>query len=117
MKKILNIIIVLILTVSVCFGYSVDIWLGWKSNPTEELVTKYIIYQAKLPSTNFIPVVTVAGTTNAGKVRITSPGTYQFKVLAVNGVGSSGLSDEVQVPDVFPSIPTNFSFLSITNNP
>ena len=114
MKKILSIIAVTLLSVSICLsGFIADIGLSWDNNPGIEFVSKYIVYQAKPPATNFVPVLTVTGT-NAAKVRVTSTGTYQFKVSAVNGVGESGLSQAVQVPNVMPTIPTNVLVISVT---
>ena len=34
-----------------------DLWLTWKPNPSSEMVTSYVIEQAKAPSTNFVQVV------------------------------------------------------------
>lgn len=114
MKKILTSIFVVLATTSLCFaGFIADIGISWKENPANEFVTKYTIYQAKLPSTNFVPVVSALAT-NVAKVRVTSVGTYLFKVSAVNGLGESGLSQGVQVPNVSPSIPTNVAVFSVT---
>jgi len=114
MKKILSLIVVTLLSISICLsGFIGDIGLSWNNNPGIDFVSKYMVYQAKLPSTNFVPVITVIGT-NTVKVRVTSTGTYQFKVSAVNGVGESGLSQAVQVPNVMPTIPTNILVISVT---
>lgn len=82
---------------TISFGAVVsDIYLTWNANPPIEGVTKYLIYQAKSPSTNFIPVVT-ASNTNVAKVRVTSVGTYEYKVSAINGNGESPLSSSISV--------------------
>jgi len=104
----------LIFTISAAApSFIADITLSWNPNPAQEFVTRYLVYQAKLPSTNFVPVVTATGT-NVAKVRVTSVGTYQFRVTAINGVGESGQSATVQVPDIMPTIPTNVSVISVT---
>lgn len=114
MRKFLSIVAVSLLTISTCLGgFIADISLSWKTNPDGEFITKYVVYQAKAPSTNFAAVVSTTGT-NFAKVRVTSTGTYQFKVSAVNGIGESGLSQAVQVPNVAPSIPTNITVISVT---
>lgn len=100
----------LILTIKSA-GYVADIFLRWDINPTNQTVTKYLIYQAIPPSTNYIPVVTVVGT-NYGKVRVTSPGIFNYKITAINTNGESLKSDFITVSilnptNVFPSIPTN----------
>jgi len=114
MKKFLSIITVSSLVIPFCLaGFLADINLSWQPNPASEFVTKYVVYQAKAPSTNFVAVVTATGT-NFARVRVTSPGTYQFRVSAVNGVGESDLSQGVQVPNIPPTIPTNVSVISVT---
>jgi hypothetical protein len=117
MKKITTIIGVLLVTTFVAqAAFIADIWLSWTNNPSIEFVDKYIVYQAKLPSTNFTAAVTVS--TNAAKVRVTSPGTYQFKVTAVNGVGESPKSAAVQVPQISPTTPSTpvVTSITVTNN-
>ncbi len=114
MKKLL-IILTSLLLVSTVFAASfvADITLSWQPNPPEQFITKYLVYQAKLPSTNFVAVVTAAGTTNSCRVRVTSAGTYQFKITAVNGAGESGFSALAQYPTVAPTVPTNVIVTSI----
>jgi hypothetical protein len=99
-------------------GFTADVGITWKPNPVNEFVTKYVVYQAKLPSTNFVAAITVVGT-NFGRVRVLSPGTYQFKVSAFNGLGESPKSDAVQVPNVLATPPTNVTIISlvISNTP
>lgn len=97
-------------------GYVADIFLQWTANPTNQLVTKYLIYQAIQPNTNYVPVVTVVGT-NYGKVRVMTPGTYNYKITAINTNGESLQSDFIVVSvlnptNIFPSIPTNLGFKS-----
>jgi len=90
-----------------------DLWLTWKPNPSSEMVTSYVIEQAKAPSTNFVPVVTVSGTTNVGVVKGLTAGSYKFRVVAKNAVGSAPPSNEVAFPT---NAPSPVFELSITNS-
>jgi predicted phage tail protein len=117
MKKMFGIVGILLTTVLVAqSAFIADVWLTWSNNPSAEFVEKYIVYQAKLPSTNFIAAVTV--TTNVARVRLTQTGTYQFKVTAINGVGESPKSESVQIPKMSPSTPSTpiVTSIIITNN-
>lgn len=119
MRKLFFTTISLLLTTTIVWaGFSADIGITWKENPAAEFITKYVVYQAKLPATNFTAVITVVGT-NFGKVRVITPGTYQFKVSAFNGLGESPLSAAVQVPNIPATAPTNIAIISlvVSNTP
>lgn len=87
-----------------------ELWFTWKASPAYESVTNYVIEQVKLPNTNFVPVVTISGTTNVGVVRGLTAGTYKFRVVAKNGVGSSPPSDVLNYPTNSPSTLLEFQF-------
>ena len=119
MRKLFFTTVGLLLTATIAWaGFSADIGITWKENPASEFITKYVVYQAKLPATNFVAAITVVGT-NFGKVRVTTPGTYQFKVSAFNGLGESPLSLAVQVPNIPATAPTNVAIISlvVSNTP
>ena len=106
MKKIFSTVLVLVmitLTMS-----AVDIWFTWSPNPPEEFVTSYVIQQKNMALTNaqFIPVVTVK--TNEGTVKGVGAGIWAFRVVAINGVGTSAPSSVVTVPTNAPSMPQGF---------
>jgi len=107
MKKILSIICILFISVA---AFAVDIPFTWKFNPTSDMVTSYVIEYAR-PGTinsNFIAVLTLSGTTNGAIVRNLPLGTYKFRLIAKNGVGSSLPSEEISVPTNAPTIPLEF---------
>lgn len=87
-----------------------DLWFTWKASPANEMVTSYVIEQAKLPSTNFVPTVTISGTTNVGVVRGLTAGSYKFRVVAKNAVGSAPPSNEVSYPTNAPFTVLEFQF-------
>lgn len=87
-----------------------DLWFTWKANPAYESVTNYVVEQAKAPSTNFVPVVTIAGTTNVGVVRGLTSGTYKFRLVAKNGVGSSPPSNVLNWPTNAPTTVLEFQY-------
>lgn len=87
---------------------AVNLWFIWDANPESEMVTSYIIQQVKLPATNFVDVVTVIGTTNVGVVKNLKAGTYKFRIVAINGLGRSLPSTEVNYPTNTPTVVTNF---------
>jgi hypothetical protein len=112
MKKILA---SLIIAATLTFSWSAtpityDLWFTWKANPVHESVTSYVIEKATLPSTNFVSVVTVSGTTNVGVVRGLTPGTYMFRVYAKNGVGSSLPSNVLNYPTNPPTPMLEFKY-------
>jgi hypothetical protein len=106
MKKLL---FSLMLSATMAFG-GADIILTWSNNPPNEFIEKYIVYQATgTTSTNYVAVVTAVAT-NFAKIHVTSTAnTYKFKVQAVNGMGVSALSTNVQIPTVAPSQPGGLS--------
>ena len=110
MKKTLGLIIGMLAAVTV---YAVDVKLGWDFNPANEMVDKYVIYQARGTNVSFIPVVTVPGTTNVGLVRNLVPGTYRFIVVAQNGVGNAPPSNEIVVPTNSPTATKNVILLEV----
>lgn len=106
MKKLFAIILVLMfLTASLG---AVDIWFTWKANPDIEFVTSYQVQQKNLMVTNsaYIPVVT--STTNEAVVRGLKSGMWAFRVVAINGLGTSDPSAEVKIPTNAPSTPLEF---------
>lgn len=108
MKKFLSISLTLLFLSSATFA--ADFWFTWKHNPTNEFVTSYVIEQSKAPSTNFVAIVTVPGTTNVGVVKGLTAGTYKFRLVAKNGAGTSQPSSELSYPTNAPSVPTEFNF-------
>lgn len=89
---------------------ALDLWFSWTPNPTNELVTSYVIQQATGTSTNFVDVVTAPGTTNKWVVRNLGNNSYKFRLVAVNGAGRSGPTPWISYPTNSPSTPTNFNF-------
>jgi hypothetical protein len=87
-----------------------DFWFTWKHNPTNEFVTSYVIEQSKSPNTNFVAVVTISGTTNVGVIKGLTAGTYKFRLVAKNGVGTSKPSSELSYPTNAPSAPLEFNY-------
>lgn len=110
MKKTIGLIIGMLTAMAV---YAVDVKLGWEANSPQEMVEKYVIYQAKGTNVSFIPVVTVPGTTNVGVVRNLAPGMYRFVIVAQNGVGNAPPSNEVSVPTNVPSATKNVILLEV----
>lgn len=112
MKRFLfSLFAVMAITITVISATSTtDLWFTWKESPPSEMVTSYVIEQAKSPSTNFIPVVTVSGTTNVGIVRGLTAGSYRFRVVAKNAVGSAPPSNEVSYPTNSPAAVVEFQF-------
>lgn len=106
-----RIFLALMVSAGVALGQNYDVSFSWKSNAPLQMVTKYVIYQAKAPSTNFIPVFT--SVSNTAKIRVTGSGTYDFKILAVNGVGESPLTLPVRIPNIAATTPEEFKVLSI----
>lgn len=105
MKKLLTVLAILTaLTLSVL---ATDLTFSWKANHTNEMVTSYVIESSKVaPYTNFIPVVTIAGT-NVGTIRgVTAYAKY--RVVAKNGVGSSPPSNTADYPTNAPTAPVEF---------
>jgi hypothetical protein len=110
MKKLLTLSLLFMVALSVQAFYA-DIFLSWNNNPPAEFVQKYIVYQQK--GTNFVSVVTATGT-NTAKVRVSAPGTYVFKVGAVNEIGSGPISSnsvsvKVGTPVSIPTAPTGIT--------
>ena len=100
---------VLVLQAAVSTTY--DLWFIWKANPPSESVLNYVIEKATAPNTNsFIPVVTISSTTNVGVVKGLTPGTYRFRLVAKNGVGSSLPSNILNYPTNAPSTAAEFNF-------
>jgi hypothetical protein len=112
MKKILTMTLTILGFVVIVNAQSYDLSLRWTANPPAQMVTKYIVFQATGKNTNFIPVVTAVGT-NFAKVRVNSPGLYQYKIWAVNGVTNSAMSEAVQVPKDAPSTPPQPEVISV----
>jgi hypothetical protein len=110
MKKTIGLIIGMLTAVAV---YAVDVKLGWEANPPQEMVEKYVIYQARGTNVSFVPVVTVLGTTNVGVVKNLTPGTYRFVVVAQNGIGNAPPSNEVMVPTNAPTATKNVILLEV----
>lgn len=106
MKKALSILALTVLLVTSVSA--VDLWFKWTPNPTNEMVTSYVIQQATGTSTNFVDVVTAPGTTNTWPVRGLGNGSYKFRLVAVNGAGRSVPSSVVSYPTNAPSQPANF---------
>lgn len=104
-------LLILALFLTMAFSASaLDLWFTWTPNPTNELVTGYVIQQATLPNTNFVDVVTAPGTTNTWPVRNVGNGSYQYRLVAVNGAGRSTPSAVLAYPTNAPSQPQNFQF-------
>lgn len=113
MKKLVCVLTLLGALAASAQSFTADISLRWKANSPTQFVTKYVIHQAKDSLTNYIPVVTAYGT-NVAKVRITSAGTYRYKISAVNGAGTSPLSTNlVQWPTQSPTTPEELNVLSV----
>lgn len=112
MKKLLfSILAVMFVTFTVLTAESTtDLWFTWRVSPANEMVTSYVIEQAKAPSTNFVPVVTVVGTTNVGVVKGLTAGSYKFRVVAKNAVGSAPPSNEISYPTNNPAAVVEFQF-------
>lgn len=110
MNKTIRLIIGMLAAVSVC---AVDVKIGWESNLPQEMVEKYVIYQAKGTNVSFVPVVTVSGTTNVGVVKNLTPGVYRFIVVAQNGIGNAPPSNEVTVPTNAPTATKNVMLLEV----
>lgn len=89
---------------------ALDLAFVWTLNPSNEMVTSYIIQKATLPSPNFVNVVTCAGTTNYGIVKGLGNGSYKFRLVAINGVGQSPPSNELSYPTNTPGSPINFNY-------
>lgn len=107
MKKLLSTICVLLVTAAV---FAVDLPFTWKFNPTSDMVTSYVIEYSR-PGTvnsNFVALLTLPGTTNSAVARNLPLGTYKFRLVAKNGVGSSLPSEEIVVPTNAPTIPLEF---------
>ncbi len=113
MKTILSTILTFI--TAAAFAFTADIYLQWNANPAFEGVTKYVIYQAKAPSTNFVAAVTAIGT-NSARVRVTSAGTYSYRVSAFNSFGESVPSTNVPVNIGSITVPTQPTGLVNTTN-
>jgi len=109
MKKALSILLLTIMLVTSVSA--VDLWFKWTPNPTNEMVTSYVIQQASGNSTNFFDVVTAPGTTNVWPIRGLGNGSYKFRLIAVNGVGRSIPSSVLSYPTNTPSQPTNFQIV------
>lgn len=107
MKKILSAVFALFISASV---FAVDIPFTWKFNPISDMITSYVIEYAR-PGTvnsNFVAVVTILGTTNSAVVKNLPLGTYKFRLIAKNGIGSSVPTQEIMVPTNAPSTPLEF---------
>ena len=87
-----------------------DLWFTWKANPVYESVTSYVVEKATLPNTNFVAVITVSGTTNVAVVKGLSAGSYKFRLIAKNGVGSSGPSNVLDYPTNAPTTVLEFNY-------
>jgi hypothetical protein len=108
MKKMLSTLI-LAVTLFVTSATAIDLTCNWKANPTNEMVSNYIVEVAKDAPvfTNFIPVVTVSGNTNVALIRgITTASA--FRVRAKNIQGTSGPSNTDKYPKVTPTVPVEF---------
>jgi hypothetical protein len=100
----------LVMAMFVLSVHAYDLWFTWTASPVAENVTSYVLERATLPSTNFIAVVTVSGTTNVGVIKGLTPATYKFRVIAKNGVGSSPPSNVLTYPTNSPSQILDFQF-------
>jgi hypothetical protein len=106
MKKMLSTLIVAAM-MFVASAAAIDLNCQWKANPTNEMVTSYVVEMAKdTPNfTNFIPVVTVT-TTNATVRGVTT--SCALRVVAKNIQGTSGPSNVDKYPKVAPTVPVQF---------
>lgn len=116
MKKLFVLGLTLLMLISSTYAaFLGKVNLTWNPNPSNEFVTKYVVYQV-VNGTNYIPQVTATGT-NFATVNVTSPGTYTYAVAAFNANGQSGYSSSVTT-NVFPSspasIPTGLNVISVT---
>lgn len=121
MKKFLVSSLLSLLLVSTTYAaFLGKVTLGWNSNPSNEFVTKYVVYQV-VNNTNYIAQVTATGT-NVATVNVTAPGTYTYAVAAFNANGQSAYSSKVST-NVFPSLPAstptgvNVISVTVTNSP
>ena len=87
-----------------------DLWFKWTANPSNDLVTSYVIQQAVGTSTNFVDTVTAPGTTNVWVIRSLANGSYKFRIVAVNGAGRSIPSNVLSYPTNAPGAPSDFQF-------
>lgn len=110
MKKTIGLILGMLTAITI---YAVDVKIGWEINPPQEMVERYVIYQAKGTNVSFVPVVTVPGTTNVGFVKNLVPGVYKFVIVAQNGVGNAPPSNEVIVPTNSPTATKNVILLEV----
>lgn len=86
-----------------------DLWFTWTASPAADVVSNYVIEQAKLPNTNFVAVVTVSGLTNVGVVKgLATSSKYQFRIVAKNMAGASLPSNVVTFPTNAPSQISDF---------
>ena len=108
MKKMLSAIL-LSITVFVMSAPAIDLTCTWKANPTNEMVSNYIVEVAKDAPvfTNFIPVVTVSGNANVALIRGVTTASA-FRVRAKNIQGTSGPSKSDKYPKNAPTIPVDF---------
>lgn len=99
--------LILAVTLFVTSATAVDLTCQWKANPTNEMVSSYVVEIAKdTPNfTNFVPVVTVM-TTNATVRGITT--SCALRVVAKNIAGTSGPSTSDKYPKVAPTVPVQF---------
>lgn len=99
----------------------VQVNLGWTDASTNE--TGFQIQQSIGNTTNFQTVKTVAASTSTGTVDLgatPTAGTYNYRVLAVNGAGSSSPSNVVSATiSATPSstFPSTLSTSGITSDP
>jgi hypothetical protein len=106
MKKMLSAIL-LSITLFVMSATAVDLTCQWKANPTNEMVSSYVVEIARdTPNfTNFVPIVTVT-TTNATVRGINTA--CALRVVAKNIQGASGPSNSDKYPKVAPTVPVQF---------
>lgn len=101
-----------LLALFVAFSASaLDLVFKWSANPSNEMVTSYVIQQATGTNVNFNDIVTAPGTTNTWAVKNVNNGLYRFRLVAVNGVGRSVPSVEIAYPTNAPSQPAQFQLI------
>src|SRR6266487_259572 len=88
-------------------AFSADHIISWSTNPTNEQVTSYLIYEQLGTPPVWSVRQTVGGNVTTVTLLSVLPGWHSYSISASNAVGLSAMSQPVSafVP-VFPSPPT-----------